>query len=152
MEIKYSKSQNNRDTMMHNYSLKQIIFAISVGVFLAYLVYQSTVKPPHQVKRQNEEYIVQKATIQIRDMLSLSSKSEIVDPINTDRDVGKAYIYPIDKTWQVSGFYRRDYNDSWHPWLMTLDEEGVMMNLVIQDDIEFFDEHIILNDSIEIKP
>ena len=44
------------------------------------------------------------------------------------------------------------YNDSWHPWLMTLDEEGVMMNLVIQDDIEFFDEHIILNDSIEIKP
>ena len=62
MEIKYSKSQNNRDAMMHNYSLKQIIFAISVGVFLAYLVYQSTVKPPHQAKRQNEEYIVQKAT------------------------------------------------------------------------------------------
>jgi hypothetical protein len=85
--------------MMHNYSLKQIIFAISVGGFLAYFVYQSTVKPPHLMTRQNEEHIIQKATLQIRDMLFLPYESEIIDPINTDRDVGKTYIYPAGKTW-----------------------------------------------------
>jgi hypothetical protein len=138
--------------MMHNYSLKQIIFAISVGGFLAYFVYQSTVKPPHLMTRQNEEHIIQKATLQIRDMLFLPYESEIIDPINTDRDVGKTYIYPAGKTWQVSGFYRRNYNDSWHPWLITLDEEGVMINLSIKDDFELFDDQVLLNSSIAIKP
>jgi len=47
---------------------------------------------------------------------------EIVDPLAPDRKVGKVYVYEEPPGWAVSGFYRRDQQDRWHPYLITLDE------------------------------
>ena len=64
---------------------------------------------------------------------------EIVDPLATNRRVGKAYIYPNgDKGdnggWVVSGFYRRDESDRWHPFLMTLNADLLVEHLKVRDN------------------
>lgn len=64
---------------------------------------------------------------------------EIVDPLATNRTVGKAYIYPNDDKgdnggWVVSGFYRRDENDRWHPFLMTLNADLLVEHLKVRDN------------------
>lgn len=58
---------------------------------------------------------------------------EIVDPVAPDRKVGKSYIYRTESGWEVSGYYRRDEEDSWHPFLMALDESPSMTHLRVQD-------------------
>ncbi|NIV16929.1 MAG: hypothetical protein GWN47_00635 [Woeseiaceae bacterium] len=58
---------------------------------------------------------------------------ELVDPLAPDRKVGKAYVYRAGAGWEVSGFYRRDADDRWHPFLMTLDESNSMTSLKVQD-------------------
>lgn len=61
---------------------------------------------------------------------------EIVDPLATDRSVGKSYIYPADNGWEVSGYYRRYTSDHWHPFLMTLDTNASLVSLAVRDDDE----------------
>ncbi len=63
---------------------------------------------------------------------------EIVDPLATNRKVGKAYIFRNgdkvdDSGWTVSGYYRRDRNDRWHPYLMTLSAELAVEHLKVRD-------------------
>ncbi len=58
---------------------------------------------------------------------------EIIDPMSPDRKVGKAYVYSTDSGWQVSGFYRRDDNDLWHPYLMELDKDLSLLRLKVSD-------------------
>jgi len=33
------------------------------------------------------------------------------------------YVYPEPPGWAVSGYYRRDETDRWHPYLVTLRED-----------------------------
>ena len=58
---------------------------------------------------------------------------ELVDPLSPDRVVGKAYVYPAGDGWEVSGFYRRNSQDLWHPYLVTLGAETNLLHLKISD-------------------
>jgi len=62
-----------------------------------------------------------------------SGQLEIVDPLAPDRRVGKVYIYPGAAGWEISGYYRRDETDLWHPYLMQLDEARELVHLKISD-------------------
>ncbi len=57
----------------------------------------------------------------------------IVDPVSPDRKVGKVYVYPAGDRWEVSGFYRRDKNDLWHPYLITLDAALALKHMKVSD-------------------
>jgi len=58
---------------------------------------------------------------------------QVVDPLAPDRVVGKTYVYPAGTAWEVSGFYRRNAQDLWHPYLLTLDASLGLLHLKISD-------------------
>lgn len=60
----------------------------------------------------------------------------LVDPLAPDRKVGKSYVWPVEGGWEVSGYYRRDDNDHWHPYLMNLDSELGLQSLAVRDSNE----------------
>lgn len=135
---------------MKKYTIKQIIFALTIGFALSWTVYQSTVKPPYQAQRQLEEKIIKKANILLIESLQLPVGIEVIDPINPDKDVGKTYISPENEKWQISGYYRRSEMDDWHPWLMNLDQDLLFIELSVQDSPYLFSEEILSNKSISI--
>ena len=64
---------------------------------------------------------------------SCRTRIEIVDPLEPDRIVGKTYIYPAAGGWEVSGYYRRDNSDAWHPYLVTLDGSFALTHIKVAD-------------------
>ena len=58
---------------------------------------------------------------------------QIVDALAPQRKVGKVYVYPLESGWDISGYYRRDDDDRWHPFLMALDSELSLRSLKVQD-------------------
>ena len=58
----------------------------------------------------------------------------IVDPLAPDRKVGKVYIYPATRGWEVSGHYKRGDGQRWHPYLMRLDADAGLVGLSVRDD------------------
>ena len=77
-------------------------------------------------------HVVEMARSHLGTALSLADL-ELVDPLLPDRKVGKAYVYRDGNGWQVSGFYRRDARDLWHPFLLTMDKNLVLEHLKISD-------------------
>ena len=77
---------------------------------------------------------------------------DIVDPLAPDRKVGKAYIYRAGTAWEVSGYYRRDDNDLWHPYLMSLDSELNLIVLKISDQDPDLVERGKQDDSLDVLP
>ena len=136
---------------MKKYTINQIIFATITGLALSWLVYQSTVQPPYEAQRQIEEGIVKKANEILIKSLMLPSNLEIIDPVNVDKDVGKTYISPKGEEWQVSGYYRRNASDEWHPWLMNLDKDKSLTGLSIQDSSNLFSKEVLENSMITIR-
>lgn len=59
----------------------------------------------------------------------------IVDPLSPNRKIGKVYIYREGQQWAVSGYYRRDETDLWHPYLMDIGQDLELVRLKINDDI-----------------
>ena len=137
--------------MMKEYTVKQVIFALITGFGLSWLVYQSSVQPPYETQRQTEEVIINKANVLLIKSLNLPLGLEVIDPIKPDKDVGKTYISPNGREWQVSGYYRRNELDEWHPWLINLDENHKLIRLSVQDDIHLFSEEILENSLITIR-
>ena len=136
---------------MKEYTVKQVIFALITGFGLSWLVYQSSVQLPYEVQRQTEEEIINKANVLLIKSLNLPLGLEVIDPIKPDKDVGKTYISPNEREWQVSGYYRRNELDEWHPWLINLDENHKLIRLSVQDDIHLFSEEILENSLITIR-
>jgi len=58
---------------------------------------------------------------------------EIVDPLSPQRSVGKVFVYAADGGFEVSGYYRRNESDRWHPYLATLAADGTLRLLKLQD-------------------
>jgi hypothetical protein len=75
---------------------------------------------------------------------------ELVDPLSPNRKVGKTYVYRAGDGWEVSGYYRRDENDRWHPYLMSLDASQAMTHLKVQDSM--LRESAEQNELLEILP
>ena len=109
-----------------------IVFAFVVGLIVATLSYRWIVDPQPREQRTRELRVVEQARVQLRQVVSSDTLS-IVDPLEPDRKVGKVYVYPTGEGWEVSGYYRRNDADLWHPWLMRLDADLAMIRLKVSD-------------------
>lgn len=119
--------------MTNNHRFGSVIFGVVFGVAAAAWAYHWISDPQKIEQRQAEERAVLHAREVLADRLSLG-ELQIVDPLATDRKVGKAYVYPTANGWDVSGYYRRDDNDAWHAYLMSMTSELVLQRLKVDDD------------------
>lgn len=107
------------------------VFALAIGLLLAFYAYQRAGDPELRVQREREEAAVAAA----REVLEsiIGSGIEIVDPLAPRRAVGKAFVYPAGPGWEISGHYRRDRGDPWHPFLLRLDTALALRELSVRD-------------------
>lgn len=108
------------------------VFALTVGLVAAWFAYQWATNPVPRAERQQEEAAVLAARQHLLATADLESPT-IVDALAPDRKVGKAYVYPSTAGWQVSGYYRRDEQDLWHPYLVELDARLALRRLKLSD-------------------
>ena len=115
-----------------NHQVGRWVFALGVGIVVAFVSYRWITNPAPRAERELQEAVV----VSARDHLARATgidAPEIVDPLAPDRKVGKVYVYRADGGWEVSGYYRRNEDDKWHPFLMTLDATPAMTHLRVQD-------------------
>ncbi len=115
-----------------NHRVARLVFALVVGLALAVYSYQWISSPRPRAERAEEEQVVMTSRSLLKALLSADSL-QLVDPLSPNRTVGKAYVYAEGPGWAVSGFYRRDDDDSWHPYLMTLNKELDLVRLKAKD-------------------
>lgn len=111
-----------------------LVFALGVGLLLAWFAYNSVDVPDRGLERAEEEAAVRSAATLLISTITPGSTLEVIDPLRPNRAVGKTYVYPTADGWQVSGYYRRGKDDAWHPWLMQLDARLTLTSLAVQDD------------------
>ena len=112
------------------------IIAIGVGIILSLLAFQIAMDPEPARRQAIEEGVVLEAREILGSYVLPGGELQLVDPLSPDRKVGKAYLWPDDDGWEVSGFYRRDKNDRWHPYLMSLDSNSQLTSLAVRDSNE----------------
>ena len=113
-----------------------LVLAFAFGIFLALYSFDRISDPEPAMQRAREEAVVLAARQILKTYIAGGNEIEIVDPLATKRAVGKAYIYPTDGGWEVSGHYRRNSADDWHPFLMALDTNMALASLSVRDDDE----------------
>lgn len=118
---------------MINHKLVRPLVAVTVGLVLALYSYQRITDPEPGLQRVREEGIVMVARDILQRYVSPGNAIEIVDAVSPASQVGKVYIYPTDEGWELSGHYRRDENDRWHPYLMALNGEAGLVSLAVRD-------------------
>ena len=116
-----------------NHRISRSIFALAVGLLLAYFAFTWISDPAPRAERQLEESVVLVARQRLQDILA-QGDVEVVDPLATNRAIGKTYVYRAGDGWEVSGYYRRGDGDRWYPFLMALDAELAVTRLKVQDD------------------
>ena len=121
---------------MNRHRIIRLVVAFAIGIFLALYSFERISDPEPALQRAREETVVLSAREILKSYVSPSVEIEIVDPLATDRVVGKSYIYPIENGWEVSGHYRRYASDRWHPFLMSLDTNVKLVSLMVRDDDE----------------
>ncbi len=109
-----------------------IIFGIAVGLIVAALSYQWIMNPDRREQRAEEERVVAVSRTLLIEKLAMGD-IELVDPLEPQRKVGKVYIYPLANGWEISGYYRRNDADRWHPYLLTLSTSLSLASLKIKD-------------------
>jgi hypothetical protein len=105
-----------------------LIFGILVGLVVAMFAYRWVSEPPDRSARVREERVVMQARETLRARLQLG-ESNVIDPLQPDRKIGKVYVYPVEGGWEVSGYYRRANGSPWYPWLMRLDNDEQLVTL-----------------------
>jgi hypothetical protein len=118
---------------MINHKITKLVVAFAIGIALSLWSYQMITDPEPAMERSLEEAAVLAARKIVGDFIGLTDESEIVDPLAPNRVAGKTYIYPVASGWQVSGHYRRNLSDRWHPFLMSLDGGLQVQQLSVQD-------------------
>lgn len=119
--------------MTFNHRFGSIVFGCIVGVAAAAWSYHWISDPQRLEARAAEERAVLSARELLRERLGIGDL-QIVDPLATDRKVGKVYIYPSGDGWDVSGFYRRNDADHWHAYLLSMTSALSLRRLKIDDD------------------
>lgn len=117
-----------------NHRLGRAVFALAFGLAVAVYSYQWITDPKPRAERAKEEQVVETSRIVLRSLLA-EDVLEIVDPLSPDRKVGKVYVYAEGPGWAVSGYYRRDDKDDWHPYLMTLTGGRELLRLKAKDSL-----------------
>ena len=121
---------------MDHHRIIRLVVAFAIGIFLALYSFERISDPEPARQRVREEAVVLSAREILKSYVAAGMQIEIVDPLATDRSVGKPYISPADNGWEVSGHYRRYASDRWHPFLMTLDTNVILVSLAVRDDNE----------------
>lgn len=116
-----------------NHQIGRTVFGAAVGLLVAYLSYQWITNPDGRETRALEIRVVTASREALESKLGIDNL-EIVDPIAPNRKVGKVYVYPEENNWSVSGYYRRDEGDQWHPYLLSLNALLELRSLKISDD------------------
>ena len=109
------------------------VIAFSVGIVLALYVFERISDPEPALQRAREEAVVISAREILTSYVAADGEIEIVDPLAPNRVAGKVYIYPTDNGWEVSGYYRRNESDRWHPFLMSLNANIDLVSLSVRD-------------------
>ncbi len=120
--------------MQHRYT--RWIVAIGVGLVVSLYSFQRISDPEPALQRAREEAVVMSARDIVSSYVAPGRMIELVDPLAPNRKVGKVYIYPTDAGWEVSGHYRRDESDTWHPYLMNLNAQVELLSLAVKDGDE----------------
>ena len=122
--------------MNAKHRITSTLFGLVVGLVVAWFSYSWITDEGKGVQRAEEEQVVHRARDILRRRLTLDDP-EFVDPLSPKRSVGKVYIYPTPMGWEVSGYYRRNnrrnQDDTWHPFLMSLDPSLELRLLKVQD-------------------
>ena len=118
---------------MISHKVVRPLVAVTVGLVLALYSYQRITDSEPGLQRTIEEAIVMVARDILQSYVSPGNLIEIVDAVSPASKVGKSYVYPTDDGWELSGHYRRDENDRWHPYLMVLNGDAGLKSLAVQD-------------------
>tara|TARA_B100001059_G_C17743375_1_gene532920 strand:+ start:818 stop:1219 length:402 start_codon:yes stop_codon:yes gene_type:complete len=115
-----------------NHRIGKFIFAVIIGFIVAVSSFNWIVNPEGREERILQIAAVESARAHIMGLVE-SKDIELVDPLSPNRKVGKVYIYPEGNIWSISGFYRRNNDDVWHPYLMMLSENHNLISLKLKD-------------------
>ena len=118
---------------MQHHRIVRLVVAFAVGIVLALYSYQRISDPEPALQRAREEAVVKSAREILRAYVPAEVALEIADPLAPNRIAGKVYIYPAENGWEVSGHYRRNAADRWHPFLMSLDANIELISLSVRD-------------------
>lgn len=105
-----------------NHRIGRTVFALLVGLAIAWFSYEWITNPVPREQRQAEESAVLASRHALRELVGREDL-EIVDPLAPDRKVGKVYVYAEAPGWAISGHYRRGEEEPWHAYLIYLDTE-----------------------------
>jgi len=134
-----------------NHRIGRIVFVFVIGLLVASFSYRWITNPEGRVERALQESVVEASRGHLRSVVGIDSL-EIVDPLAPNRKAGKVYIYAEGDGWTVSGYYRRDEDDRWHPYLMTLGNDQSLSFLKLQDRDQQLIERAALDPLLEIAP
>jgi hypothetical protein len=134
-----------------NHTYGRIIFGLVVGLGAAWMSYSWLTSPDGRTERAIQEAVVLESRSIVMSATGLANL-EFVDPLAADRRVGKAYVYREADSWSVSGYYRRNEDDRWHPWLLALNAEREMLSLKIQDTDTDLINRASSNALLEVSP
>jgi hypothetical protein len=134
-----------------NHRIGRIVFVFVIGLLVASFSYRWITNPEGRVERVLQESVVESSRGHLRSAVGIDSL-EIVDPLAPNRKAGKVYIYAEGDDWAVSGYYRRDENDRWHPYLMTLNADQSLSFLKLKDRDQQLIERATSDPLLEIAP
>jgi hypothetical protein len=123
---------NAKKTIDMNHGIGRIVFSLGIGLVVAIFAYRWIVDPAPRAERELQESIVAISRDLLVEKLAIG-EIEIVDAIAPNRKIGKVYVYRANEGWELSGYYRRNENDLWHPYLMLLDNSAALIHLKISD-------------------
>ncbi len=115
-----------------NHRIGRAVFAGVVGLAVAAYAYLWITDPSGRSERRLQENVVVASRVLLEESVGLTGL-QVVDPMSPDRKVGKVYVFREGDGWSVSGYYRRDADDSWHPYLMNLSSDLNLQGLSIKD-------------------
>lgn len=134
-----------------NHRKGRLIFAAVAGIVVALLSYRWIIDPAPKMERERQELAVAESRRVLADALSIGDL-ELVDALAPNRRVGKVYIYPIADGWEISGYYRRDENDRWHPYLMSLSQSLALETIKVRDTEIALVERAEKNPKLSVTP
>jgi len=109
------------------------LVAFGVGFTLAIMAYLRATDPEPMRQKLVQEAVVAESRQILTAYVRPGGELQLVDPLAPDRKIGKTYVWPTDSGWEVSGYYRRGESDVWHPYLMVLDSNSVLVSLAVKD-------------------